>query len=156
MQTFHDHKADRIVAHQPGHIVGWVLVAAAVLVAPACFWALTITTSGGVAIVIGAAFLAAVLLLFGAMALTAITATFDGTSRSLTIRRDRPWRSTVDSVPFADVRGVTASRHWWLDATEYRFEIALAGDRTVKVRCKPEDEPAVQDAAVAINRFIRR
>ena len=155
MNIRYDRAPDRIVVEQPRHIVGWAFVAAAILFVPAGFWATTIATSGGTAIIVGTLLLSGCFLVFAAAVLSAVVATFDAGSRTLTVRRDRPWSSAVERIPFAGIHGIATSKFRWLDGDEYRFEIVLASGRRIRMRYRQDDEAIVRRAAGEIDQFIR-
>lgn len=156
MDVHHDRAAGRIVVRRPRHWIGWVFAAAGVLMAPATMWATGIAASGRTALALSGALLAACLFGAAVMALTEITAAFDGGTRSLTVRRDRMLHASTRSIPFADIEEVTATRHWWPDGNEYRFTIALARGRNVRLRFDADDESLMRSVAAEINRLARR
>ncbi len=151
-----DRTAGRIVVRQPRHWIGWVAIAAGVLMVPATVWAYGIAASGHTAIAIGGALLAACFFGAAVLALTEVTATFDGGTRSLTVRRDRRLHASTRSIPFADIAEVTATRHWWPDGNEYRFTIVLSRGRNVWMRYDADDESLVRSVVGEINHLARR
>lgn len=156
MQFFHDRKADRITMVQEAHpIVGWAIVVPFALVA--AFGGVHAWMDEGLAFKLFGLFffgIAVFMAWLAVLALTEMVATFDGKTRTLTIRRTRPWGESSKAIPFAEIFDVVTSDFWFIEYIEHRVDILLAGERKVRLRSNGEKE--IESALVDVRSLIRR
>ena len=156
MQFFHDRKADRITMIQEAHpIVAWAVIVPFALVV--AFGGVHTWMDEGLAFkLFGLSFfgMAAFLAWLAVFALTEMVATFDGKTRTLTIRRTRPWGESSKAIPFAEIFDVVIADFWVIEHIEYRVDILLAGERKVRLRSNGEKE--IEAALVDVRRLVRR
>jgi hypothetical protein len=158
MQIVHDVDADLITLVQVPEPAGaWGLcVPVGVLCAALGVWGWSTVDSGrGLAIASGALGAAAMFWL-AAAALTETTATFDGRTRILAVRRRRPWGSPRRDIRFDEVFGIEAGGRWTLDGTDHRIDIALADERTIRLRYYPAEQKDVDRAVATALGILRR
>jgi hypothetical protein len=157
MQMFVECKPERIILHQPAIAwVGWlgVIMALGMLAMIYPIW-----RDGGpwtlllvfLCLAVGA-FCVALMARF----LTAITLTFDGAARTLTIDRKRPWGARRSTAPFSEFVDVATSTRWRLDHSEFRVDVTLAGERRLSLHYDGGQQAEIEAALTAVRRLCRR
>ncbi len=158
MQIFHDRKADRITIVQEAHrILAWVLLApmgAFFAVLGVYSWFAAEYGAGLLAVLCAAS--AVAMLWLAAWAMTEIVATFDGPTRVLTVRRERPWGTSSQAIAFADVYDLELTEVWMIEAIDHRLDIRLAGEGRVRLRFNAGDRDDVERAIADTRAMLRR
>lgn len=156
MRMFVECKPERIILHQPAIAwVGWLGVALAlgILATIVPIW-----RDGGAWFLVVLMILAVAALVLGITArfLTAITVTFDGAARTLTIDRERPWGSRRDTMPCAELVDIGTSTRWRLDYSEFRVDLTLPGERKLSLHYDGSQQAEVAAALAAVRQLCRR
>jgi hypothetical protein len=152
MHIWHDRETDRTFITQPAHpVAAGLILALALMFAALCLYMPFIERETGwlwffEAVCIG---VAVFLMRMCLEAFTEIDLIFESGTRTLTVRRTRPWQRTDEAHPYRDIVGIDTRKstlvapdpglYIWV-ARSYFLEIALAGRRRIRLRADSEAE----------------
>ena len=153
-----DTKAGRIIFDAPPREANaWLIGIFGAALVVAGFGLLQITTSPGIGLLVLAAALVGgpYFALQILKELTALTATLDGKSRTLTVDSTPRWGTPhARSIAFSDIAGIAALAIDNGEAVDYFVEIQITGQPRVRLPYTKSDSDAVEQAVYAARHLV--